>query len=35
MAPATIRVVGYHYPLVGFLNLVRRSTFPGTTVGYL
>lgn len=26
MAPAAIRVVGYHYPLMGLLYLVQRST---------
>lgn len=35
MAAATIRVVGYHYPLVGLLYLVQCSTFSETTGGYL
>jgi hypothetical protein len=35
MAPAAIRVVGYHYPLMGLLYLVQRSTLSGTTVGDL
>ena len=35
MAAATIRVVGYHYPLVGLLYLVQCSTLSEeTTVSY-
>jgi hypothetical protein len=35
MAPAAIRVVGYHYPLVSLLYLVQRSALSGTRVGDL